>query len=479
MRIIRFSIAVAFICVAALSNAAILSAVPAIKISKDSLLTSVSDTIWIQEPDSLMAADTVEISDSAYMAQNRAKYAENEVIKVIDRGSDVSSLVGARRQRSKDYTPFSAKPLMANTFVSPRLTTTKLMTEDYAFGFMGGLSIGKWVHEDHAVRLDYSIGRWKDNFDGSYIIGMDAMASYIFNITSYVGGYRTNRLCELMIVSGLGYANSIYMDKISHAMKGQIGLNLNFRLFKGVDFYIEPMAAMYTNGMAVSYAGNWRSWLSAYQTTCGMTFNIMQSYTEDSPALLPRTEGWFVNFHAGPHFQNSAVVYQEIGFPGALGAHVGLGVGKYYNDFFAMRYNLSFAESSWVAYDEDKYPCKYLSVRAETMLDLVALLRNAAGKEGRPAFSFSLIAGPEVGYMNKKDQKALKDEYQSYINTAYFGITGGVQAKVAVADRCSLYLEPRFALLPYSAPYYLTSSNKYRNYYDCTLNLNLGIEFML
>lgn len=440
------------------------------------LLCCVSSLAQVVQVDSLAAEDTVVYSDEELLKMF-ASQKQDTVKKVVDRGFDVSRMVNARRQRAQDHTPFTSTPFMANTFASARLKTVKLLAEDYSFGLMGGVSFGKWLHEDHAVRLGYSLGKWQDNYDGSPITAMELDASYLFNLTSYVGGYRTNRLCEVMIVSGIGYANSFHKDKLTHAFSAHVGAKVNLRLFKDVDFFVEPVAALYTNGMAVSYAGNWRTWLSAFQTSVGLTYNIMPSRSPESQKLLPRTDGWFVSLFGGPHFQNSALVYEHVGLGSSIGVHMALGIGKHYNDFFGFRFSGAFSRGSWVRYGDKEYPCNYFVARAEGMLDLVSLFKPG---DEKTRLSASILLGPEVGYMHKVDHELQDNNKELIIGSTYLGLTGGVQLKARLTSRFSLFGEPRFSVIPYEAPYYDDISlNDYRNYYDGIFNFNFGIEFLL
>ena len=459
------------ICAVMIINGTLAHSIP-LRISRDTVDIAVADTSEIA------VTDTVEISDSAYMAQRAAEIASKEV-KKVDRGFDVSRMVNARRQRAADFTPFTNKPFMANTFASAHVKTTKLLSEDYSFGLMGGVSFGKWLQEDHAVRLDYSIGKWQDNFDGSPIQAMNLDASYLFNLTSYVGGYRTNRLAEVMIVSGIGYANSFHKSALTHAFSAHFGANLNLRLFKGIDMFIEPMAALYTNGMAVSYAGNWRTWLTAFQTNFGLTYNIQPSKSPQSPNLIGQSEGWYVSMFGGPHYQNSNLVYNHVGLGTSLGIHMAVGIGKYYTDFFAVRYSGAFSRGTWVVYGNDEFPCNYFVARAEGIIDFYSLLKKHE-KGKRPMFAASLVLGPEIGYMHKVDHELNDYSKKMAIGATYLGLAGGVQVKMRPTRRLALFVEPRFSLIPYEAPYYDERSlNDYRNYFDGIFNFNFGIEYLL
>lgn len=434
-----------------------------------------------QLADTTSVIDTLEMSDEDIMKMLATPQADT-VVKVVDKGHNVSRYINASRQRSLDYTPFSARPMSANMFASARVTSMKLISQDYSAGIMLGASVGKWLHEDHAVRLDLSMGTWNDLYDGIGIMGAEATASYLFNLISYVGGYRTNRLAEVYIVAGGGYANSIHSKKLHNAIKGHVGLQLNLRLFKDFDLYFEPLAAIYSNGMAVSYNGNWKWWMSAFQANFGLTYNIHRSMAPDSPNLLPRTDGWFVSLTGGPHIQNSSFVLKNMTLDEALGVHVSLGVGKYYTDFFSIRYSAAYSRGSWIKYDDETYPCNYFAARAEVIVDMYKLIGRAAGydKVEDTRLSLNLLAGPEFGYMYKVDAESDIKGHVPVISSAYVGLTGGVQAKVRLARRLSLYFEPRFSIVPYDAPNLgLVGLNKYLNYYDGIFNANFGIEFLL
>ena len=436
------------------------------------------------QTDSLrVVVDTTSVADTVLSTEDVMKLLaspqQDTVKKVVDRGFDVSRMVNSRRQRSVDVSKFVSESFFSNTFASARATFTKIVTEDYGYGLGGGVSFGKWLHEDHAVRLAASVSEWQENYKGSRVQSMSVDASYLFNLSSYVGGYRTNRFCEVSVVAGLGYSNSYSNDKLSHAMNGHVGANINMRLFKNVDFFIEPLAVIYTNGMAVSYVGNWRSWLSGLTATCGLTWNIKRSSSDRSAALYAPEDGWYVYLLSGPQAQNSRLVNEVIGLENALGIHVGLGIGKYYTDWFSIRYGAAYSRNTWNEYDGTMFPCNYFSARAEAVADLVGLINLAAGKkEGKPRFSASVLFGPEAGYMYKVDHP---NGQLPVVSSAYLGLTGGIQAKARIGKRLALFLEPRFSIVPFDTleDDYIHMNNEHRNYYDTIYNVNFGIEYLL
>ena len=434
------------------------------------------------------AADTLavpdSISDEELLKSLLAPQSADTVVKVKDKGFDVSKMINVRRSRAADVTPFESKPFLKNTFASLRLNSLTMANDDYSSGLQAGLSFGKWLAPDHAVRVNLEAGLWNDNFDVEPVLGTELSASYIFNLTSYAFGYRTNRFFELSLLGGLGLANSTLTQRVGSesgkvsgtALSAHVGAQLNMRVFKNLDFFLEPQAVIYTNGMAMSNSGNWRSVLAAFRGTFGFTYNIQQSYKGDSPLLLDRSNGYFVSLMMGPSYQNSRLVYETVGFARALGVQVALSVGKYYTDYFAVRYSGGYTRGTWVAYRDETYNCNYFSARAEGMFDVVRFVQKlmAGGTPEKVSpFSGSVLFGPEIGYMYKIDMKEV-------IQTLYMGMSCGVQLKGHITNRLSLFVEPRFSIIPYDAPANdPTTLNDHRNYWDGVINLNAGIEFTL
>ena len=452
--------------------------------------------------DSLAVGDTMAIADSvsdADLMQLLMTPQTDTVKKEFDRGFDVSSMVKPKRMRSVDVTPLDTTPFLKNTFASLRLTSLTMINDDYSSGLQAGLSFGKWITPDHAVRANIEMGQWYDNFDYEPIWGTEISASYLFNISSYAFGYRTNRFFEAMAVAGLGFANSTLTkfnqgqsgDKSGSALTAHVGFNLNLRLFKHLDFFLEPQAVIYTNGMAVSNAGNWRSRLPAFRGTFGFTYNILQSYLDDSPALLPRKDGYFISLMMGPSYQHSEMVYKTVGLGRGLGVQVALGIGKYYTDYFAIRYSGSYSRDTWAYYKtyDESFPANYFALRAEGMFDVYKFIRHCVD-ENKPEkpykLSASLLFVPEIGYMYKVDKHDAEyihiywGEVSHVLKSLYMGMSIGAQVKYNLASRLSIFVEPRFSIVPYDAASldenYL---NDRRNYWDSVVNLNLGVEFML
>ncbi len=414
------------------------------------------------------------VTDSLAAALQGAFTDTSSVAKVRDRGFDASKYKMLKRYTPKDHYVFEKKNFFDKTFYSIRASTLKLGAVDYPFGLVGGISVGKWFHEDHALRLNLSAGHWYDNFNGYDIHAAEASLSYLFNVTSYLGGYKPGRFCNLSVVAGVGYANNgakEYLDgsapvkgNYGQAAVAHAGFNVDMKLSPVVSFFVEPLAKAYTNGIAISRAGNWRSWLSAFEGSIGLTFN----------AGNPKTDiiggDWFMSVVFGTQVQNSTNVYDEMGILNALGAHLNLGVGQYVTDYLGFRGTLSYSRHRWVQYDELYCYSNYFALRVEAMLDIV----EALSKKDGHVVGLVLLLGPELGYM-------YKDDYgEEYLDAPYVGITGGVQLKFDVSKKVRMFLEPHFSMVPYNGTSYdKTTLNDFINYYDGLINMSLGLEIDL
>lgn len=426
--------------------------------------TSLSAKSEMTLPVSADTTTVIGVTDSLAAALQGAFVDTTAVEKVRDRGFDASRYKMLKRYTPKDHHVFKNEYFSDNTFYSVRAATQKLGAVDYPFGLVAGFSFGKWLHEDHALRLNLSFGHWYDNFNGYDIHAAEASLSYLFNVTSYLGGYKPDRFCNLSVVVGGGYANTGYDGAAGQAGTLHAGLNVDMRLSPYVTFFVEPLAKAYSNGMAISRAGNWRSWLSAFEGSVGLSFNMPVEEVE-----MPKRQ-WFMSVVFGTQVQNSTNVYESMGIAKALGAHANIGVGHHVTDYMSFRGTLSYSRHRWVKYDELFCYSNYYALRVEAMLDLV----EAFSKKKSHPVAVVLLLGPEMGYM-------YKDDYgDEYLDAPYIGLTGGMQLKFNLSKKVRMFLEPHFSIVPYNGVSYdQTTLNDFINYYDGLINMSLGLEFDL
>jgi hypothetical protein len=316
----------------------------------------------------------------------------------------------------------------------------------------------------------------------------------MFNMMSYVGGYNTARFCEMSVVGGLGYTH-VWKKLADHgdALSAHVGLNFDMRIYDRLHLFVEPQVNLFFNprhgsprkGIAISSAGDWRSYMPAFNTFVGLAYN----FGETKPQIKrlsgswknPKLDwnGYYVSALAGLQFQsNSRLVWKGNMTAGErVGMHYSLGGGRWFNEFLAIRASASYSQNNWVKYLSAKpLRSRYLSVRLEGVLDVLNMGRHihdkAKGEENPDDcfFGLAILAGPEMGRVIKHD-KTLR------ISDHYVGLVGGLQARFRVHKWVSVVAEPRFTLVPYTAPNSdVDAPNDNRYYYDALLNFNVGIE---
>lgn len=438
-----------------------------------------------------VAADSVSVDS---LDVNDSTDAKNTGKEVRDRGFDVSSLLNGTRYKAPAHTEFNKSSFFSNTFIGVRASTIKVMTPDYGFGPTAGGVIGKWVHPAVAVRLGAGLGYWYDNFDARKIRALDLSADVMFNMMSYVGGYNTARFCEMSVVGGLGYTH-VWKKLADHgdALSAHVGLNFDMRIYDRLHLFVEPQVNLFFNprhgsprkGIAISSAGDWRSYMPAFNTFVGLAYNFGQTKPQvqrlSGSWKNPKLDwnGYYVSALAGLQFQsNSRLVWKGNMSAGErVGMHYSLGGGRWFNEFLAVRVSASYSQNNWVKYLSAKpLRSRYMSVRLEGVLDVLNMGRHLYGKSiGKENpddcfFGLAILAGPEMGHMVKHDKT-------SKVHDHYVGLVGGLQARFRVHKWVSVIAEPRFTVVPYTAPNSdVDAPNDNRNYYDALLNFNVGIE---
>ena len=448
---------------------------------------AVLDTLKVEADsmhiDTLSVADTVATKDS--------------INKVIDRGYDVSKYLGSKRKKPQNHTAFNNKTFFSNTFIGVRGSAIKVMTPDYGFGPTAGGVIGKWVHPAVAVRLGAGVGYWHDNFDAIKIREINLSADVMFNMMSYLGGYNTARFCEMSVVGGLGYTHVWKkLGDQGDALSAHVGLNFDLRIFDCLHLFVEPQVNLFFNprqgsqrkGVALSSAGDWRSYMPAFNSFVGLAYNFGQTKPSSQHSRLSGSwknpaldwNGYYVSTLAGLQVHlNSRLVWKGNMKAGErVGMHCSLGGGRWFTKYLGIRASASYSQNNWIKYLTNKpLRSRYLSVRLEGVLDVVNLARylidKRLGVENHDdnLFGLAILAGPEIGHMVKHDRA-------SSIHDHYIGLAGGVQARFRVHKLVSVVAEPRFTLVPYSAPHFdQEAKNDNKNYYDALLNFNIGLQF--
>ena len=176
-------------------------------------------------------------------------------------------------------------------------------------------------------------------------------------------------------------------------------------------------------------------------------------------------ENSYVLFSGGCNFQISSLTLNRPGlFPSAREA-VQLTYGRLVEGPVGVELSLFYSRDVWKQFSDlrNKF-CYYAGLRPQVAFDPLWW----AGIEW---FSMPLLAGPEIGFIIKQD-----DGYS--VRRAYMGLSLALRPDFLVNRHLSLFLEPRFSMVPYTFSPRTNSTlvTGSRNYYDMLLSLSLGMR---
>ena len=370
-------------------------------------------------------------------------------------GYDVSNYVGAKRYRSQSQTRFVNERFTDNLFIALDGVVGAPRSSDYGFSASARMSMKKWWTPSLGARLSFGGGYTYSNFNDTKLKEFSASASVLFNLSSYVLGYSSARFCELSLVLGPGYS---YCGNITpeHFFLIDLGLNVNLRLTRRLALNVEPGIPLRMNGNSFAYG---------FSTGVGLEYEFSENVSKPSGA------GHFVvSTMTGFQFQNS-VLARDMGIINSMGMHHAIAVGRQYSDYFSLRFSAVYSHDSWAEYYGGyEMPAKYYAFRVEGMLDVLKLLMHNH-EDNR--WGCGVVLGPQVGYMSKID-------IESELEKHYVGLAYGLHGDYRVFDWLGVFVEPRFSIIPYTAPNSdSTSNNVCRNYYDSLFNFNVGLEIYL
>ena len=384
---------------------------------------------------------------------------------VIDKGFDASRYVNSKRWRAPAHTEFK-KGTFRNISFGLHTDIIKMMGSEYSYGQSLGFDVTKWVLPMLGVRLSAGCGGWVDNLDAQRTQIVDISASALFNLMSYVGGYDTSRFCELSLVGGVAYSRLWKKSyKADNVFSTLFGLNVEMRIYDRLHLVLEPQMNVYYNSKL--HIETWRSYMTGFVGSIGLNYNFSQVRPSQ-----PRKTRYFISLWGGTQLQNSGKVWDSVTNGDAkdmFGVQYGLGYGRWFNDWFATRLSATYSKNAWVKTPDYSRYTQYMNLRLEGMFNLFGMWDNKVADR----FALSAVLGPEIGRMIKEDKK-------EPLSVHYIGLTGGLNASVKVFKFLSVFLEPRFSVVPYSAvsPDVMSASEN-RNYYDALLGVNLGVNILI
>ena len=315
-------------------------------------------------------------------------------------------------------------------------------------GPMGGLAAGMWFTPLHGARIEANTGYFTDNETKERVkILPDIRASYLFNMSAFIDGYRPSRTGKLYTLLGAGYAwrPSAPSTGGKSSWNAQMGLGYSLRILNRTELFVEPVFELNGNGFLKQEDNNWRGYKTGFRGTAGFLVRL-----GNDPDIPRWTEhDWYVTANGGVSWQVSKILRD--------GFRYSFGVGEY----LSPAANVQLSASLMRAFEPGKLQNRVdiYSLNLDGMLDLVALRR-----EDKRTWGLSLLAGPEAGFFRYNEPTA----------HFYVGLSAGTQLRARLHRRWDAFFEGRASVIPYST---LDQNKESYNTADLALSANLGLQY--
>lgn len=370
-------------------------------------------------------------------------------------GFDAGNMISARRYRAQAGTQFGNDKFSDNLYVIASGGVRTPLSADYGFSSYAGVGVLKWLTRSLGVRANVHGGYMYGNYEGNKIPELSASVSALFNLSSYIGGYDRSRFCEVSALVGAGY-KCRWEASARHLFVADVGVNVAMRFTDRLVVSLEPYIPVEVEIHDLNY---------------GFGTGVSLSYDLSEKVCAPASAGrYFISLSGGLQLQNSVLV-RTAGVGNTIGYDAFVGFGRHFADYFSLRFSGGFSRHYWtVYYGGLKMPADYYALRLEGILDIARLV---LGQSYKGCFGGGVVLGPEVGFMKREDVGYVLKRH-------YVGLSLGAHADCRIFKRVSLFVEPRFSIIPYTAPNDdSTSNNINRNYFDSLFNFNVGLEINL
>lgn len=384
----------------------------------------------------------------------------------------MESIIGLKMQSR--YVPVNqpfnrSRNFMANTYVTVIGSGYRQFSENYGNGPYLTVGFGKWFSPYWSARIAAGTGYLLDNYYGGVHVKLvDFRASALYNVSAYIDGYNPDRLIEFYPMAGVGLGLTwLNSGKVYAGVSGHLGYQVNLHAMPGVDLVIEHSLELVQDSRRDNRMDVWRGYLFGLHTGFGARFSLDRKTVGADPGY-----DWFVTAAGGVQTQNSQFV-SMMDFKSSLGPCGYIGVGRYYNRFLAFRLSAGYSSHVWKREVDTSFNSRYIFARPEAMFDLLQLI---PGMSEDSRFGVVALLGHEVGNVLKMEPS--DQQYFPRGGAWYVGFSGAVQLKVRFFRGMTLFVEPRFSYVPYTAPYVLEGM-QYKNYYDAVFSMSMGLEARL
>ncbi len=300
--------------------------------------------------------------------------------------------------------------------------------------YNGSISLSKDFTPFNTYRVTL-LGGFNDEFKQGGI-----EIDHLFNLSDYIGGYRSGAHMNLYTVLGIGgYASK--RDGKDAKISGSLhaGLQATYHLSKNWDWFVEPKMYLYTDGID-GYTCNKRYDL-AYGVVTGITYRFT-----DLP-VKPKSEdaGDNLFIEAGIGTQADFVKNVRENLPGLqmLGPAASLSLGKWFMPL-GIRGTIFGGFHYTFNPEQNKSEEVYAGGRIEAMVNLNTLFKPTLTD---PKLEVNLSAGYELGALGHRSAM-----YSKKIRM-FHSPTAAAQLVYFVNEQIGVFGEARYSRSQYTQPY--------------------------
>lgn len=411
--------------------------------------------------------DTVSVMDvldslALVERQDSMRKAQQALQKQLQRSTqrDISGYAMQKRYRPSDQKTGFGR-VVSNSFVWLNGSFYCPIGPNYSYGPLVSAGLGKWftsdgLHRYHGLKIGGGLGYFFDDYNASHVKTVNATASYMFDVSSFVKGYDPDRFVSFAPLVGAGFhftegAVGRIFDQASISL--HTGVDVAFHVLPGIDFVLEPLFLVQTDPRKLQRENIWRSFVPVFSGNMGLTVSLDRNYW-----LLDPGKDWRISLGGGVSLLNTYLLSSIKDVPRLMGPSYHFGLGRSFTDLFGWRVQLAYAKSFWDTDDGTAagklLSSQYYQVHMDGMFELLPWL--------------NLFVGPEAGFLTK--------ERTNLGLRPYVGVSAGMRLGVPFLKHFFAYAEGRYSVIPYA---YLSHAQEltYKNYMDGVANLSLGLEF--
>lgn len=288
---------------------------------------------------------------------------------------------------------------------------------------LGRISFGHWFTPLSAWRLsaEGSVAKVGPLNNHAYARAV-AGADYLFDATTFARGYEEDRVVDVRLLAGanLGIHYAAHHDQKFHFTSDiHAGAQMAFRVGPRAELYVEPQV-----GWLMGHI-NSDTRLHRIHPTFIAGFNYLLEGR--SPILRERPEHrHFLTAGLGTGFNSRSCKNDYVHFGGHLTFDSSISYGQWCNAHSGWQVGVS----NYLYHYSHAENQNNLTLRADYLLNLLALLRDFAPDDGR--IEFNLLAGLNYSF-----------GFTKYQPTRYaFGGEAGFQVGWRITPTYSLYLQP-------------------------------------